>query len=96
MAKTVGQISVKAPTSAAFNTNVSTIVANAAHSAAMGGTPSHDSSEDKFSCTLRCHDSNGELYIVALSRDKIRLSSFEADTIRTCLDSWADTIPALA
>ena len=28
MAKTVGQISVKTPTTAAFNTNVSTIVAN--------------------------------------------------------------------
>ena len=95
-AKTVGQISVKAPTSAAFNTNVSNIVANAALTTAMGGTPSHDSSEDKFSCTLRCHDSNGELYIVALSRDKLRLSSFEADTIRTSLDSWADGIPALA
>jgi hypothetical protein len=95
-AKTVGQISVKAPTAAAFNTNVSTIMANAALSTAMGGTSSHDSSEDKFSCTLRCHDSNGELYIVALSRDKIRLSSFEADTIRTSLDSWADTLPVLA
>jgi hypothetical protein len=95
-AKTVGQISVKAPTSAAFNTNVSTIVANATLSTAMGGTSSHDSSEDKFSCTLRCHDSNGELYIVTLSRDKLRLSSFEADTIRTSLDFWADTLPALA
>jgi len=95
-AKTVGQISVKAPTAAAFNTNVSTIVAQAALSTAMGGTPSHDSSEDKFSSTLRCHDANGELYIVALSRDKIRLSSFEADTIRTSLDTWADAIPALA
>jgi hypothetical protein len=68
-AKTVGQISVKAPTSAAFNTNVSTIIANAALTTAMGGTPSHDSSEDKFSCTLRCHDSNGEIYIVALSAE---------------------------
>jgi hypothetical protein len=74
---------------------VSTIVANAALSTAMGGIPSHDT-EDKFSCTLRCHDRNGELYIVALSRDKIRLSSFEADTIRTSLDSWADGIPTLA
>ena len=95
-AKTVGQISVKAPTAASFNTNLSTILANAALSTAMGGSPSHDSSEDKFSCTIRCHDANGELYIVALSRDKIRLSSFEADTIRTSLDTWADGIPALA
>jgi hypothetical protein len=95
-AKTVGQISVRAPTAAAFNTSVSTVLANAALTTAMGGTPSHDSSDDKFSCTLRCHDENGELYSVTLSRDAIRLSSFEADSIRTTLETWADAIPALA
>ena len=95
-AKTVGQISVKAPTAASFNTDVSTILGVAALGSAMGGSPSHDTSVDKFSCTLRCHAANGELYIVALSRDKIRLSSFEADTIRTSLDTWADTLPILA
>lgn len=95
-AKTIGQISVKAPTSAGFTANVSTVIATAALTTAMGGTPSHDSSEDKFSCSFRCHDPNGELYIVALSRDKIRLSSFEADSIRTSLDTWADTVAILA
>jgi hypothetical protein len=95
-AKTVGQVSVRAPTAAAFNTSVSTVLSNTALTTAMGGTPSHDSSEDKFSCTLRCHDENGELYSVALSRDAIRLSSFEEDTIRTTLETWADAIPALA
>lgn len=95
-AKTVGQISVRAPTAASFTANVNTITANAALTTAMGGTPSHDSSEDKFSCTIRCHHQNGEIYLVALSRDKIRLSSFEADTIRMGLDSWADTVAILA
>ena len=59
-AKTVGQISVRAPTSAAFSTNISTIVAATAINTAMGGTPSHDSSEDTFSCALKCHNTNGE------------------------------------
>ena len=95
-AKAVGQISVKAPTAAAFNANVSTVIATAALGTAMGGTPSHDSSEDKFSCTLRCHDSNGELYTVSLTREKVRLSSFEADSIRTSLETWADTVGILA
>jgi hypothetical protein len=95
-AKTIGQISIKAPTAAGFTANVSTVLANAALTTAMGGTPSHDSSDDKFSCTLRCHHSNGELYLVTLSRDKIRLSSFEADSIRTSLESWADTVAILA
>ena len=95
-AKTIGQISVKAPTMAAFNTNIVTVLADTTLRTAMGGSPSHDSSEDKFSCTLRCHDANGELYIVAFSRDKIRLSSFEADSIRTSLDTWADGVTSLA
>ena len=45
-AKTVGTISIKAPTPSAFNTDVGTIVATTALNTAMGGTPSHDSSED--------------------------------------------------
>ena len=80
-AKTVGRISVKAPTSAGFTTNVSTIVGTAALGTAMGGTPSHDSSADAFSVTMKCHHSNGELYSVSLKRDSITVSSYEADTI---------------
>lgn len=95
-AKTIGQISVKAPSQAAFNTTVITILADTTLRSAMGGTPSHDSSEDKFNCTLRCHNANGELYLVMLTREKIRLSSFEADTIRTSLETWADSVAILA
>lgn len=94
--KNVGQISVKAPTAASFNTNISTITGNAALGTAMGGTPSHDSSDDRFSCTLKCHDPNGEIYLVTLTRDRIRLSSFEADSIRIALDTWADSVAILA
>lgn len=95
-AKTVGTISIKAPTPSAFNTDVSTIVATTALNTAMGGTPSHDSSEDRFSCTLKCHHSNGELYSVRFARDSVTLSSYEADAILTGLETWADTIAALA
>jgi hypothetical protein len=95
-AKTVGRISVKAPTSAGFTTNVSTIVGTAALGTAMGGTPSHDSSEDGFSVTLKCHHSNGENFSVTLKRDSVTVSSYEADAIRTGLESWADTVAILA
>lgn len=95
-AKTVGRISVRAPTSSGFNTNVSTILATAALGTAMGGTPSHDSSEDGFSVALKCHHSSGELYTVTLKRDSITVSSYESDAIRTSLDTWADTIGILA
>jgi hypothetical protein len=95
-AKTVGRIAVRAPTSTGFTTNVSTILATAALGTAMGGSPSHDSSEDAFSVALKCHDSTGELYSVTLKRDSITVSSYESDTIRTNLESWADTIGILA
>ena len=49
-AKTVGYIPVRAPSSAAFNTDVSTILATTALATAMGGTASHDSSTPSVVC----------------------------------------------
>ena len=95
-AKTVGRITVRAPTAAGFTANISTIQATGSLSTAMGGSPSHDSSEDGFSVALKCHDSNGELYTVTLKRDSITVGSYEADTIRTTLETWADTVAILA
>ena len=60
----MGSVSVQAPTSSALITDISTITGTAALSTAMGGTPSHDSSEDNFSCTVKCHASNGENYSI--------------------------------
>jgi hypothetical protein len=95
-AKTVGQISVRAPTSAAFSTDISTIIGTAALGTAMGGTGSHDSSEDSFSCTLKCHASNGENYNVTFKRDSVTVSGYEADSILTTIETWADTVAILA
>ena len=41
--------------------------------AAHTGTPAHDTGNDSFSATLRCHDANGELYNVTFSRDRITI-----------------------
>jgi len=95
-AKTVGQISVRAPTSAAFSTDISTIMGTTAINTAMGGTPSHDSSEDTFSCALKCHNTNGELFTVTFKRDSVVVSGYEADSILTGIESWADTVALLA
>jgi len=94
--KNVGQISIKAGTAAGFDTLVSTILANTALESSMGGTGSHDSSGDNFSVTLKCHTETGELYNVRFGREEIALSSFEADSIMTTIETWADEIPALA
>ena len=58
LAKTVGQISVTANSSAEFNTDIRNILGTAALNTAMGGTPSHDSSEDG---RLQSHQ-RGEIY----------------------------------
>ena len=96
LAKTVGSISVKAPTMAAFNTDIVTILADTTLRTAMAGSPSHDSSEDTFSCSVKCHHSNGENFSIAFKRDSMVLSSYEDDAILTAVETWADTIPALA
>ena len=95
-AETVGQVSVRCPTVAAYTANVATVLGNAALATAMGGTAAHATDDDSFSTTLRCHDANGEVYTVSLSRGRITLSSYEADAIRTAIETWADTVPALA
>ena len=94
--KQVGYITVNAPTQAAFNTNVSTILANTALETAMGGTASHDSSGDRGSISLKCHTAAGELYNVGFTREQITVSSYEDDSILTTIETWADTKPELA
>ncbi|MFH0968658.1 MAG: hypothetical protein V1862_13330 [Methanobacteriota archaeon] len=96
LAKTVGQISIKAPTSSGFSTDISTIIATSALNTAMGGTPSHDSSEDSFSCVVKCHHSNGENDSITFKRDAVTVASYESDAILTAVETWADSVSALA
>lgn len=97
-AKTVGTITVRGPSMAAVNTAVTQITANEAITSAYGTGvfASRDSSGDSFSCTIKAHHSNGELYTVTFKRDSISLSSYEDDAIRTGLETWADSVAALA
>ncbi|KAF5086906.1 hypothetical protein DSECCO2_51980 [anaerobic digester metagenome] len=45
-------------------TDISTILGTAALNTAMGGTPSHDSSEDGFSVQIKSKHLSGEKYTV--------------------------------
>jgi len=94
--KQIGRISVRSPAPGAFDTAIAAILGNNAIATAMGGTPSHDSSDDTFSITLKCHAANGELYNVNFRRDKVTLSSYESDSIRNAIEAWADTVSELA
>jgi len=96
LADRVGAVSAKAPTVAAFNGAAAELMANLALATAMGGDAVRDAEHDTYSTQLKCHDASGEIYYVSFSRDKIRISSYEDDAIRTAVENWADTVPELA
>ena len=95
-AETVATVSSQAPTVAAFGAAATAITDDAALSTALGGTPRLDTGKDSYYCQLRCHDPSGETYYVTFTRSKVRVSSYEDDAIRTAVETWADTVPALA
>jgi hypothetical protein len=95
-AKTVGIASDRYDTMDGYNAGISARLADATTSTAHGGTAVHDDANDTYSATLRCHDPNGELYYVTFSRDQVTLASYSDDAIRTKVETWADTVAALA
>ena len=95
-AKVVGSLSDKFNTIAGFTAGAAAILANTALSTAHGGTAVRDTENEAFSATLKCHDTNGELYQVTFSRDRVTLTSYSDEAIRTRVETWADTVAALA
>src|SRR5512136_520019 len=96
LAKNIGTGNHKFNTLAGFNAGVTALLAAAAVTTAHGGTVVHDVGGDAFSATLRCHDANGELYMVNFSRGRVTLTSYSDEAIRTAVETWADTVAGLA
>ena len=96
LAKTVGTNSGKFNSIAGFNAGAAALLASAPLTAAYGGTPVRDSESETYSATLKCCDPNGELYNVTFARDRVNLTSYSDDAIRTKVETWADTVAALA
>jgi ABC-type uncharacterized transport system permease subunit len=94
-AKTVGTASHRFSTLAGFNAGVTALLAAADVTTAHTGSALHDAENDSFTATLKCHDANGELYMVNFSRDRVTLTSYSDEAIRTAVETWADTVPAL-
>jgi len=95
-ASTVGYVTARAPSIAGFNASITEVLANEALTTAMGGDPVRDAERDSYAVTLKCHDASGEIYYVAFSRDRVTVSSYSDDAIRTAVETWADTVAALA
>ena len=95
-AKLVGTGTGKYNSVAGFSAGAAAMLANAADIAAHAGTPARDFAGDSYSATLRCRDPNGELYDLTFTRSQLTLSSYTDDAIRTAVETWADSVPALA
>ena len=95
-ANTVGTITARAGTVVGFNTVKSEILGDTEMATAMGGDPVNDSEGERYSATIKCHDPSGEIYYVAFSREEVRVTSYEADAILATVETWADTVAALA
>jgi len=94
----VGNLSAKAEGVAAYNGSVAAILADTALATAMGGDCIRRAggTQDSYSCMIKCHDPNGEIYYVKFTREYVTISSYESDTIVTAIETWADGIPELA
>ncbi|MDO9323330.1 MAG: hypothetical protein Q7T80_00050 [Methanoregula sp.] len=95
-AKTIGNSSESYNTIAGFTAGIAAVVANTANNTAHGGSAVHAGEKDTYSVTLKCHDPSGEMYFVTISRQQVAIFSYEADSIRTRIETWADGVTALA
>ena len=96
LAKSVGKESGTYDSIAGFNAGAAAILADTAITTAHGGTPVRDPASETYSATLKCRDPNGENYMVTINRDRVNLTSYSDDAIRTKVETWADTVAALA
>ena len=94
--KRVGTVSLQSPSIAAFNANAAEALANTALATAMGGVAERDNARESYYAQLKCHDPSGYDYYVTFTRKTVRISSYQDDTIRTAVETWADAVPALA
>ena len=94
-AKRVGAGSEMYDSVAGFNAGISSVLSNSANVTAHRGSVVRDEEADMYAVTLKCHDPNGEMYNVSLSRNRVTISSYSDDAIRIRVETWADGVPAL-
>jgi hypothetical protein len=95
-AKEVALVIIRAGDVGGFTSVANHVIADTAVATSLGGTASRDFAHETFSATLKCHDANGEIYYLTFSRSQVALSSYTDDAILSRIETWADTIPALA
>ena len=88
----LGSMVLTAPSRTGLEDSVAEVLATEAFKTAYGAT-SADQNTAKNSWTVRLtvHDATGENYYVHLTREYMKVSSFEADAILARVEAWADT-----
>ena len=94
-AVTIDTTAVRCPTATVYGSVVTAVPAATAINTAIGATAVHVLDDDTFSATIKCHDANGELYNVGITRSAVTVSGYEADAILAAIETWADAVPAL-
>jgi hypothetical protein len=79
-----------------YQYGISAVITNMANIAAHTGKVRHVPDADLFSVILKCHDRDGELYFLSISRDRVTVSSYTDDGIRMRVEQWSEGVPALA
>ena len=74
---------------------IAAVISNMANIAAHGGKVKHIRLADLFSVTLKCHDPDGDIYFLSIARDRVTLSSYSDDGIRTRVEAWTESVPEL-
>ena len=87
---------MKSPAVEAFSQTADQIMSDTVLAGQMGATPLRDTAHDAYYCQLKCHDANGEIYYVTFTRSKVRISSYEDESVRANVEDWADSVAALA
>jgi hypothetical protein len=95
-AKTIGSDTAKFNSIAGFSAGAAALLASTALAAAHGGTAFRDLANETYSATLKCHAASGEIFYVTLNRSTVSLTSYSDDAIRTKVETWADSVTALA
>jgi hypothetical protein len=96
LAKATGTGSHRFNSIAGFNAGATALLAATAVTAAHTGTAARDPANDTYSAALKCRDPNGETFMVTINRDRVNLTSYSDDGIRTKVETWADSVAALA
>lgn len=78
-----------------YQYGIAAVLSHMANFAAHAGKARHIPSQDLFSVILNCHDPGGEVYFLALARDRVTVASYEDDKIRKTVEVWTDSVPEL-